>query len=366
MADVADAPSPENFESVFRTYEVRRDEDRVLYFGNPQASRGRVLEVVDPLFEDRGYEVSFDERPGELVLVAEPETGSGFPWLNLLLFLGTVVSTLFFGTLWYHHPVREPLDLLGGWPFSAAILSVLATHEFGHYLASRYYKVDASLPYFIPAPTIIGTMGAVIRLKGRMPDRRSLFDIGAAGPLAGLVATVVVTAIGLSLPPIQVPEAVVTAEQVIRIRLGYPPLLRAIAWAMGEPLHYSDPRLAVNPVVVGGWLGAFLTLLNLIPVGQLDGGHIVRALVGPRQETIAAAVPLVLFGLAGYYYVVVGMSSAASIWGFWGLLTAVFAFFGSADPVHENALDARRKVLGAVTLLLGALCFTPVPIQVFA
>jgi membrane-associated protease RseP (regulator of RpoE activity) len=358
------APSPESFRSVFRTYEVREGEDRVFYFGNPLAPRAEVLETVEPAFDERGYDVSFEERPGELVLVAEPETEPGFPWANVGLFAATFLSTLYFGTVWYHEPLETPLDLLAGLPFSVAVLSVLACHEFGHYFASKYHEVDASLPYFIPAPTFIGTMGAVIRIKSRMPDREALFDIGVAGPLAGLVATIVVSAVGLSMDPIAVPQRLLEAEGTLQIELGWPPLLRFIAWAVGEPLAYG-PGLSVNPVVIGGWLGMFLTLLNLIPVGQLDGGHIVRALVGPRQETLAAAVPVALFGLGGYLHFVAEVPTGAGVWVFWGLLTTVFAYVGAAEPVRDDPLDARRKAVGVLTLVLGALCFTPVPLQVF-
>jgi len=368
MADTEAAPSPDAFNSVFRAYEVRRSEERVHYFGTPLRPRRDVLDAVEPLFERRGYEVSFEERPGELVLVAEPaSTSSGsFPWTNLLLFLATLLSTLYFGATWYHQAVETPADLLAGAPFSAAVLAVLACHEFGHYFASRYHNVDATLPYFIPAPTFIGTMGAVIRIKSRMPDRKALFDIGVAGPLAGLVATVIVSAIGLSMDPIRVPAALLTAENAVQIELGWPPMLRAIAWVLGEPLAYADPALSVNPVVIGGWLGMFLTLLNLIPVGQLDGGHIVRALVGPQQERIAVLVPPVLFGLAGYLHFIADVPTGAGVWGFWGVLTAVFAYVGAATPASETPLDAKRKALGVLTLVLGLLCFTPVPIQVFA
>jgi membrane-associated protease RseP (regulator of RpoE activity) len=363
MAPPADAPDPEEFRDVFRTYEVREGDERVFYFGNPLAPRTEVVDAVESAFGEAAYEVSFEERPGELVLVAEPETGDAFPWANLSLFFGTLASTLYFGTVWYHQPLNEPADLLAGLPFSAAVMFVLACHEFGHYFASKYHEVDASLPYFIPAPTFIGTMGAVISIRNRMPDRKALFDIGVAGPIAGLVATVIVTAIGLSMDPVTVPQRVLESEGAIRIELGWPPLLRAIAWVLGEPLVYEGTK-SINPVVIGGWLGMFLTLLNLIPVGQLDGGHIVRAIVGPRAETIAAAVPVALFGLGGYLHFIAEVPSGAGIWVFWGLLTSVFAYLGAADPIRDDPIDTRRKVVGIATLAVGLLCFTPVPLQV--
>ncbi len=301
------------------------------------------------------------------VLVAEPiDVGiDGVPWTNLLLFLATVLSTLFAGAQWYYiDPFAQPTEIWRAWPFSVAILLVLGVHEMGHYVLSRYHRVNASLPYFLPVPTLIGTMGAVIKMKGRMPDRRALFDIGVAGPLAGLVATVAVTVVGLHLPPVHAPQNVVEESGVV-IQLGYPPLLELLATAVDQPLYREDPTTAVNPVVIGGWVGMFVTFLNLIPVGQLDGGHILRAMAGELQETIAALVPGALFALAGYLYYVGDYSgNSVFIWVFWGLFAALIAAAGPARPVDDGRLDRGRLVLGVVTFVLGVLCFMPVPIAI--
>lgn len=358
-------PPVEAFAGVFDVYETRRDNGRLVYFGEPRAPREHVMQRVWPLFRERGYEVTMTERTGEHVLVAEPiDVGvDGFPWTNVILFVATVGTTLFAGSAWYHLDLENPLNILGAWPFVVAVLGVLGIHELGHYVMSRHHDVDATLPYFIPIPTFIGTMGAVIRMKGQIPDRRALFDIGVAGPLAGLAATILVTAVGLMLPPIMVPET--SLQQGTQIELGMPPLFHAIAFVVGEPISYADPRLQVNPVVFGGWVGMFVTFLNLIPVGQLDGGHIVRAVFGDRQETVAAGVPMLLFGLAGYLYYFEDVSAqAVGLWVFWGLFAMLFAFIGPAKPVQDGTLDTRRKVIGLVTLVLGLLCFTPTPVQI--
>ncbi|PSQ17007.1 hypothetical protein BRD00_09525 [Halobacteriales archaeon QS_8_69_26] len=301
------------------------------------------------------------------VLVAEPHSVGidGIPWKNAALAVATVLSTLWAGAAWYHIDLgQNPEHIVHAWPFTVAIMGVLGVHEFGHYVMSRYHGVDASLPYFIPIPTLIGTMGAVIRMKGRMPDRKALFDIGIAGPLAGLVATIAVTAVGLHLDPVTVPEAIRNDPGAVQVHLGFPPLMYLIAWATGQPLSYPE-GLAVNPVVIGGWVGMFVTFLNLIPVGQLDGGHVTRALLGERQRTLAAVVPAVLFGLAGYlYYFREVPGNAVFIWVFWGLFAAFFAFVGPAAPVEDEPLGRRRILVGALTLVLGALCFTPVPIAI--
>ncbi|MFC6941010.1 site-2 protease family protein [Salinirubellus sp. GCM10025818] len=379
-----EGPPAESFASVFDVAETRHDGDRLVYVGEPRVGPDVLEREVWPLFREHGYEVRLttvtESRADPITgleientrhaLVAEPRAVGldGIPWLNVVTFLLTVLTTLLAGTMWYYEPVSDPLDLLAGWPFALAVMGVLGVHELGHYVLSRYHDVEASLPYFIPVPTFIGTLGAVIRMKGRIPDRRALFDIGVAGPLAGLLATVVVTVIGLYLPPIEVPQAVLDDPNAINIEFGFPPLLLLISELTGRPLSYADPSLAVNPVVFGGWIGMFVTFLNLIPVGQLDGGHLVRAMAGRRQETLAALVPLGLFGLSAYLYFVQQMDLRDSvlIWTFWGLISLGLARAGPATPIYDEPLDRKRMAVGVLTFVLGALCFTPVPFELLS
>ncbi len=415
-----DGPRPgpplDALESTFQVRAVRTDEDRLLYFGEPLVPRDRLVERVWPAFREAGYEVRFttsdrvdveprtladpsgeggadptarsgreydpfgppgagdgdgSTTPGrvarEHVLVAEPVSVGvdGVPWTNVALFVATVVSTLYAGSLWYHLDLSDPANVVQAWPFTLAVVGVLGVHELGHYALSRYHGVSASLPYFIPFPTLIGTMGAVIRMRGRMPDRRALFDIGVAGPIAGLVATVAVTVVGLYLDPVVVPEAVRASPDAVRVEIGFPPLMHLLAWLTGQPLTYPD-GLAVNPVVIGGWVGMFVTFLNLIPVGQLDGGHVLRAILGSKYDRYAPLVPAALFALAGYVeFVRDAPGNAALIWVVWGVLAALFTLIGSARPVEEgDSLDRRRVAVGALTLVFGLLCFTPVPIAI--
>jgi membrane-associated protease RseP (regulator of RpoE activity) len=206
-------------------------------------------------------------------------------------------------------------------------------------------------------------MGAVIKMEGKMPDRKALFDIGAAGPLAGLAATVVVTAIGLQLDPLPAQQAAAqaeTGEQVIRF--NHPPMLELIAMATDTTGQLDDG--VVHPVVFGGWVGMLVTLLNMLPVGQLDGGHILRAMVGEQQERIASFVPVALFGLAGYLLVIADGIDSVGIWMLWGLFAVGLAYAGPADPLDEGELDRKRMALGLLTFALAILCFTPVPVEI--
>jgi membrane-associated protease RseP (regulator of RpoE activity) len=367
-------PRPEPLQTFFRIDEIRQEDGRVRYVGESYVPERTLLRKLVPAFRDAGYDVDLEAAGDGHVVVATPfdHGREGIPWLNLVMFLATVCTTLFVGAYgWYYVGWEEiaanPLTILQAWPFTAAVLGVLMTHELGHYVAGRYHGVSVSLPYVIPFVFPFGTLGAVIRMRGRMPSRKVLFDIGVAGPVAGLVATVVVTVIGLSLDPIRVPAELASASGTM-IRFNNPPLLTIIADLIGQPTGYEDPTLTAHPVVIGGWVGMFFTLLNLLPVGQLDGGHMVRAMVGPRQETIAALVPGALFSIAAYlhFWRGLGIDESVGLWGFWGLFAIVIAFNGPADPADEERIGWPRLAVGLATFGLGALCFLLVPIQVIS
>ncbi|MBX0324082.1 site-2 protease family protein [Halomicroarcula sp. F13] len=383
-------PSPADVAGAFHVAAVRRDGDTVRYFGDPLVPPDAVVDELAPLFARRGFDLRLERQSAtgttdgghDLVsapsqpyaLVAEPATTGhdGVPWLNVALLLATIGSALYVGaSSWYYIPVTEqPLRVFEAWPFVAAMLGVLGIHELGHYAAARYYGVDVTLPYFIPFPSLLGTLGAVINIRGQIPDRRALFDIGVAGPLAGLVATVVVTVVGLTLEPITVPQSVLNGGAEYAFRFHDPLLMQGLQGFVefvGWGVEYG-PNEAVHPVVFAGWAGMFFTFLNLLPVGQLDGGHIVRAIVGQRQETIAAAVPGALFALAGFLYLTrdappIGFG-VWSLWAFWGLFSTGLAYAGPARPTVDEPLDRRRTLLGVATFALGIACFTPVPFEI--
>ena len=226
--------------------------------------------------------------------------------LPISLFVATVFTTLWAGAYQtYNGPIRGPVDFLlahpemlgRGIPFAATLLLILMTHECGHYVLSRIHRVPASLPLFIPGPPyFIGTFGAIIRLRGPILNRRALFDIGVAGPLAGFVVAVVALVIGLNL------STVVDRTATVGLQLGEPLLLQFISWlAIGSLPPHAD--IVLHPIGFAAWFGLFVTSLNLLPIGQLDGGHVAYALWGSRQRTLAfATVPLlIVLGLAGWH-----------------------------------------------------------------
>ena len=253
-------------------------------------------------------------------------------WLHLLLFALTVVTT----------------TVMGGWIYSASLLTILTAHEFGHYFAARYHRVKATLPYFIPFPSFLGTLGAVIRMSPYIPSRRALFDIAAAGPIAGLVV-----AIPLSIAGVAISEHVPAGDPEGVIILGDPLLFRAIEWALLEP-RGEEVELLLHPVAFAGWVGLFVTALNLLPISQLDGGHIGYALFGRRSRFIAglAFVALALVTLLhGYHYTI---------------MLVLLWFMGIKHPptLNDSLELGRGQKIAAIALgVIFVLSFTPSPFQ---
>ena len=281
---------------------------------------------------------------------------------HLVLFAATLLMTTYVGTAHYYgfrSDFGDAVPQLTGWTpylnglwYSAAILAILGTHEMGHYLACRYYRVDASLPYFLPAPFLLtGTLGAFIRIRQPIPNKRELFDIGIAGPIAGFLVAIPVLILGVSLSRVvRVPPGFQGLE------LGEPLLLKGLMWlTFGTPANGYSVNL--HPTAFAGWFGLLATALNLVPLGQLDGGHISYAVLGRRSTQVTYATLLCL----------VGLSFVSSSWIVWTVLTAGMLFsFGPRHPRtydEDMPLDAGRKWLAAFAVLMFVLCFTPAPIS---
>jgi membrane-associated protease RseP (regulator of RpoE activity) len=267
----------------------------------------------------------------------------------LLLFLGTVVTTLGAGALMAGaDPFADPAALLEGVPFSASLLLILGAHEFSHYVTSRRHGVRATLPLFIPAPTIAGTFGAVIRIESPIPDRRSLLEIGIAGPLAGFLVAVPIAVAGLRLSHVAAHVAGPAGGGAGTLGLG-----DSLVFALLERLVVGgvppDASLVLHPVAFAAWIGFFVTAINLLPVGQLDGGHVLYALAGRRQEGISRAVVLLLAPL-GFLW-----------WG-WFLWGGMLLLMGLRHPpvlAQESPLGGREKLLGLLAAVLLALTLAP-------
>jgi membrane-associated protease RseP (regulator of RpoE activity) len=273
-----------------------------------------------------------------------------FPYLNILLFILTFISTLIVGAM--HEGVdvvAEPLKIYRGWPFSVTLLLILLSHEFSHYIASKKHGIEASLPYFIPAPTLFGTLGAVIRMKAPITTKNALIDIGASGPIAGFIISVVASIIGLYFS-----KVIPTSDTASFISLGDSLLFQGLSRLIlgSVPDNYD---VFLHPVALAGWIGFFVTSLNLIPIGQLDGGHILYALLGGKHTTISKLLIAVMF--------VMGLLLWEG-WIVWGVLLIVLGFKHPPIVYSEMPLDPKRKIIGWIALVIFVLTFTPVPIVV--
>ena len=216
-----------------------------------------------------------------------PKPNANKSWrTNLALFAATAVSVLFSGAAGDMAPLSSRTAWVHGAQFAGTLLAILVAHEMGHFIAARLHRVEASLPFFLPLPLLspFGTLGAVIRMRGEIPTRSALLDIGASGPLAGLTVAIPMYAYGIAHSPVVAVGAVEGA-----VELGEPVLLRLID-RLAAPAVAEGMTLFVSPVAFAAWAGMLITWINLLPVGQLDGGHVAYALFGPRQNRIAQGV----------------------------------------------------------------------------
>ncbi|NOY83240.1 MAG: site-2 protease family protein [Nitrospirae bacterium] len=300
--------------------------------------------------EPLGPEDLFSENMGDERV--EPKSRLRI-FVPILLFFTTVLTTLAAGAMQEGvNPFLDPAELLVGFPFAVTLLLILFCHEMGHYLTAKRYGVNVTLPYFIPGPWFpfgIGTFGAFIQIKSPIYKKTALLDIGAAGPIAGFVVSIFAVAIGL-----QSSEIVPMSQGVGLIQLGDPLIFSFITSVLGKtaPEGYD---IALNSIAFAGWIGFFVTMLNLLPIGQLDGGHIIFALLGRKHRYISMAmiVTLVMLAIDGWWG-----------WYLWAVLTALMGV--NHPPVVDGPepLDFKHRMVALASFLIFILTFMPNPIQI--
>ena len=270
------------------------------------------------------------------------------PRINVILFFVTILTTLFAGAMMEGADVyNRPLDLFKGIPFSITLMLILGTHELGHYYYAQKHGVDATLPYFIPAPTVIGTFGAFIKINSPIRKKSALLQIGAAGPLAGFIVAVPALIIGLT------QSTVITLDETFEgIRLGDSLLMIGLTGIIFPGLGPQQDIL-LHSVAFAGWIGLLVTMLNLLPIGQLDGGHIAYAMLGEKYDKVAIIALLSLIPLS--YFTL--------NWLIWGALILILMRTVKHPPVmniHEP-LSYKDKKIGYMCLAIFILCFIPAP-----
>jgi len=314
---------------------------------------------------------------------------------HIVLFLLTFLSTALASALNQgFNPLAEPAHLVDGLPYAAALMTILLFHESGHYILARLYRVPTSLPYFIPAPPffLLGTFGAVIRMRTLPRDRRALFDVGAAGPWAGIAIAIPVLVLGLSLS-----EVYPRPEAGAGLILGEPLLFRLLSRLVLGVSSSGDVTILLHPLALAGWAGLLVTMLNLLPIGQLDGGHVLYAALGPRWHyrvslgivavlvvlgVSGAGTPLALPVMAAFFVlrallpparhlllavativalIAIEISGSGS-WLVWAILMSVIGLRHPPLLDTETPLDTRRRIGAIATLVLFVFTFMPAPI----
>jgi membrane-associated protease RseP (regulator of RpoE activity) len=363
----------------------------IRYRGRLMLDSHEVFERLDPIFEDYELTLLLREEEGQQFILGIPgivRPKESNAWINVGLFILTLLSMLFAGAQYgLEGPIENTTSgimraLLGnlenGVLFAASLLGILTAHEFGHYFAARYHKTAVSLPYFLPFPSLFGTMGAFIRLKQPPRDRSVLLDIGLAGPLAGLVVAIPVILMGLALSEVGTlstdPQTLgglegnsifyLGAKYLVTGELlpmpvdygGLPPLLYWVRYFfVGLPVPLGGRDILLHPMAWAGWAGLLVTSLNLIPAGQLDGGHTIYVLFGRAAARFRPLIIIVLM-LMGF---------AWSGWYIWAIL--IF-FMGRTFAVPRDditPINPERRALAILGLIIFVLTFTPVPLRFF-
>jgi membrane-associated protease RseP (regulator of RpoE activity) len=287
-------------------------------------------------------------------------------WLNILLFVITSISAFIVGISWslsYKYAddltnnsgissvsqiIKDPQIISLSIIYAAVLLIILLGHELGHYLSCRYYHVSATLPYFIPAPTLIGTLGAFIKIKSPIARKKELFDIGAAGPLAGFILALPALVYGLAHS--KVIPSIPREETLI---FGEPLLLKFIGSLIFEhiPTGYD---IILHPVAFAGWVGVLVTAFNLFPIGQLDGGHVSYAILGSKSKVIARIFLGALFIMGVFFWIG---------WIVWALLILLIGLKHPRIPDEQTPLSFSRKIMGFFIFVIFAISFIPDPIK---
>ncbi len=331
---------------------IYNDGNDLILQGKPKIFLSDFQHTANSRLLNLGYKNEIEALNGSITLriITEVKKGKEIPWLQIVLFFLTVISTMWTGALYYNQSgfLEHPERILKGWPYSFWLLAILACHEFGHYLTARYRRVKVTLPYFIPAPTLLGTLGAFIRSKSPFKNRGELLEVGAMGPVAGFVVAIIAIGVGLKLSQI-VPETGAEGALILGDSLLFSALTKMVLGNL--PAGHT---IMLDPVAFAGWVGLLVTMLNLLPLGQLDGGHILYALLGRKQVifgylTLIALIAMTLFLWNGWF-----------IWILFGLLMRP----GHPPTLNDTLpLTPNQKILGWLSIAIFIVCFIPVPIS---
>jgi len=333
----------------FEISAIYHHQDRLIFRARPYHDREQALQTVRKRLLTSGFEHQTKEDDhGLLISVRELPWRKRIPRLNLILFLATLVTVYFSPFFWtYSFDFLDVPGIFGDMTeFTIALMSILVFHEFGHYLAGRRRGVLMSLPYFIPAPNIAGTFGAIIKSRSPFTNRRDLIEVGAAGPIAGFIVAIAAMVYGLQ-------TSQIVAIEGDAVTFGDSLIVRLLALLVLGPVAEGHDYI-LSPAALAGWFGLFVTMINLLPLGQLDGGHILYGLIGKHQHQVGRPLLAVMIAL-GFWWP-----------GWWIFGALVFLFGVKHPPTYDDAMPLPRSalILGVLALVVFVICFIPVPIKV--
>ncbi len=334
---------------------VYRHGDQVEFSLTARYERSRSVKMLKDRLEMAGYDYKLsDSGDGPLLLTIDPKRKLRIPFVNVALFLITLVTVYIVPVYWRYGSwaaTKQQLLNGAGIEFTLAMISILFVHEMGHFVAGRRRNIVTSWPYFIPAPTLIGTFGAVIKSKSPFWNRRDLIEVGAAGPIAGWIVALIWLAVGLA------QSRMVPTSQIPIGELAFSLDGESILMRLLVPLLVGDPMngwsFILSEGAFAGWVGMLVTAINLLPIGQLDGGHITYGLVRERQRTLGWVATALLIAL--------GFQSSS-----WWVFAAFGLVFGVAHPptMQDERVPSRiSQVMGVAALIILILSFTPVPFR---
>jgi membrane-associated protease RseP (regulator of RpoE activity) len=343
----------------------------VVFHGDLMTEPSRALDLLIARFRPLGYTPYLREEPGGVAVQAWPASETAPPGrvgVNVVLFALTLVSTLFAGLSFVGSPTFDALRsdrsmaFLAGAPFALTLLAILGVHELGHYFTARHYRASVSLPYFIPAPFLFGTLGAIILLRSPARDRNALFDIAAAGPLAGLAVALPAALLGFAW------SSVVPAPEHGYMAFGD----SLLTWGLSYLRFGHIPQgymLFTHPMADAAWAGFLVTALNLFPVGQLDGGRIAYALFGRHHRKIgkATVVGLLILGATSFFWTlripgadIVSALASSMNWFVWAGLISLLVGFHHSPPLDDlSPISPGRRVVGIACLILMVVLIPP-------
>lgn len=310
--------------------------DSLIFRVNPRLDSARAETEMKRRLSGAGFSANLSEDGQGPIITVRPKTEKKIPWVNIGLFILTL------GAMYYVYPG----DFSMKFEFVVSLITILLFHEFGHYFAGKRRGVNMSLPYFIPAPNIVGTFGAIIKSKSPFTNRRDLIEVGAAGPIAGFIIAVIVLVYGLQ--NVQIVETGSTAGMM----LGDSLLLRFLAWLIVGPIPEGFD-FVLSPAAWAGWVGLLVTMLNLLPLGQLDGGHIIYGLAGRYQHRVALMF-LAVMAVLGFWWFG---------WWFFGFLVFIFGLKHPPTINDSIKLPLHAKIMAYSAIAIFILSFIPVPFR---